>query len=598
MKSTRAGVSLATACGLALCVIGTNRLDADTFVTFQVDMSEQARHGRFNLLTQSVIAVAYEWHGGNRVPSWSLQLTNEPAAATPCLYRGTGLITNDAPGAILCYYFFVPSPERGWGDAELSTRSARLPDAEGASLVLPVVYYDDEAPVGKTNTIALTFQVDMTAQVGLGGFNPASDWASVGARCEPGSVTYGHSLTNNPHAPNPHLYTTTVACTNFVPGGVVNYRFDYYSHSAGRYVGELPLSTCGNERTATLPATPETSLVLPVVHFDDLPAGVPWVTNDVTFQVDLSAQRPALLADWRPDEWPLFVRSRVSIQGGDVQLTNSNSAINTNIYCGTLRMISLPGARFEYRFRYWTMLPSWECEEQSVKRSFSLLDTNGSVILPVVFFDNLEPADVLPRSTEVRFSVDMTGAVTTDGHPFHPTLDRVFVNGDFVRWHLNGEYAGAATHDWGPWDPVVWAPVYLSNYYLTNVPGTQVYTGAVTLEPSDRLALAYRYSINGQDNEPPGGQNRVRYVRAAGEYTLPLDRFGAPVQEPSFGNFKATVSDPQHVLISWLGRPGVRLQSCAHLATGPWQDHPETDGLSATNWPLAEGGSFFRLVKP
>jgi hypothetical protein len=58
---------------------------------------------------------------------------------------------------------------------------------------------------------------------------------------------------------------------------------------------------------------------------------------------------------------------------------------------------------------------------------------------------------------------------------------------------------------------------------------------------------------------------------------------------------KATLSDPQHVLISWLGRPGVRLQSCANPATGPWEEHPETDGLSATNWRVAEGGSFFGI---
>jgi hypothetical protein len=85
-KAIRAGVSLATAFGLALCFMWVNRLSADTFVTFQVDMSEQASQGWFNPLTQSVLAVAYEWHGGNRLPSWSLHLTNKPAATNPYLY--------------------------------------------------------------------------------------------------------------------------------------------------------------------------------------------------------------------------------------------------------------------------------------------------------------------------------------------------------------------------------------------------------------------------------------------------------------------------------------------------------------------------------
>ena len=216
----------------------------------------------------------------------------------------------------------------------------------------------------------------------------------------------------------------------------------------------------------------------------------------------------------------------------------------------------------------------------------------------MVSFEDLKSGDFLPRSTVVRFSVDMAGAVATDGHPFHPTLDRVFVNGDFVHWYPRGEEGGRVSHGWGPWDPVAWQPSYLNGPDLTNVPGTQVYTGAVTIEPSERLALTYRYRINGWDNEPPGERNHVRYIRTAGEYTLPLDAFGAPEQEPSFGDLKAKLSGPQHVLISWLGRPGVRLQSCANPATDPWEDHPETDGLSATNWPVAEGGRLFRLVKP
>ena len=261
-------------------------------------------------------------------------------------------------------------------------------------------------------------------------------------------------------------------------------------------------------------------------------------------------------------------------------------------------MISLPGARFEYVFRYWTMFSMWEREEKSPKRSFSLLDTNGSFVLPVVFFEDLEPSDVLPRSTDVRFRVDMTGAVTTDGHPLHPTLDRVFVNGDFVRWYPSGGVGGSVFRGWGPWDPTAWEPDFLKPYYLTNVPGTQVYTGAVTIEPSEQLALTYRYGINGRDNEPTGGQNHVRYIRGAGEYELPLDTFGAPEQEPSFGNLIATLSDSQHFRISWLGRPGVHLQSCADLAVGSWQDHPETDGLSDITWSRADGGGFFRLIKP
>jgi hypothetical protein len=91
-KAIRAGASLATACGLALCLLGAHRLGADTWVTFQVDMSEQVSQGWFDPSSKSVLAMVYEWHGGDRSPSWRLELTNEPAAPNPYLYRGTGLI--------------------------------------------------------------------------------------------------------------------------------------------------------------------------------------------------------------------------------------------------------------------------------------------------------------------------------------------------------------------------------------------------------------------------------------------------------------------------------------------------------------------------
>jgi hypothetical protein len=358
-----------------------------------------------------------------------------------------------------------------------------------------------------------------------------------------------------------------VKCENYTRGGILKYRFGYYS--AGRYIGELPLSTFGKDRTETLPATDEPSLVLPVVYFDDLPAGVPLVTNDVTFQVDVSAQRPAMLAEGLPEALvPRAVACTVSVRGGYLKLTNSNDAINTNLYRGTLTTISLPEAHFEYRFEWMLSALYGRHEEESRPRQLSLLATNGSIVLPVVLYDDLAPNDVVPRSTVVRFSVDMAGAVTTDGHPFHPILDRVFVNGEFVRWLPNGCEGCIWRRDWAPWDPVEWNS---NNYYLTNVPGTQVYTGGVTIDPSERLALTYRYGINGQDNEPPGGQNHVRYIRNAGEYTLPLDKFGAPVQEPSFGNLTATRSDQDHVLISWLGsprRPPSELRGCVRQLLG------------------------------
>jgi hypothetical protein len=181
----------------------------------------------------------------------------------------------------------------------------------------------------------------------------------------------------------------------------------------------------------------------------------------------------------------------------------------------------------------------------------------------------------------------MTNAVGTDSQVFDPTTDAVYMNGDFM-----GELSGGSP-GWLPWTQGNLAP-----YQLTNISPSLIYSITLDIPKGNSLALTYKYSINGPDNEAASGSNHVRYIRAVGQYTLPLDQFGNQYVEPSFGNLKASLSPPGHVLVSWLGRPGVHLQTLSSLNSSAWQDHPETDGLMSTNWPAAGGRLFFRLIKP
>jgi hypothetical protein len=199
-------------------------------------------------------------------------------------------------------------------------------------------------------------------------------------------------------------------------------------------------------------------------------------------------------------------------------------------------------------------------------------------ILAPVYFSNVDPSDLLPVDTTVTFRVSMTNAVGTDSHVFDPGADFVYLNG---------------VPSFGTWDGSLLPQ-------LTNNPvGSQVYSIDVLLAKGSPVQQTYKYGINGNDNEAPQGNNHVRYVRTTGTYVMPLDTFGAMVVEPSFGNLQASVSTtPGHVLISWLGRPGVFLQTKTSLPGGLWVDHPETDGLSSTNWPSGGSSLFFRLVKP
>ncbi|MGA2656113.1 MAG: hypothetical protein ABSH34_01210 [Verrucomicrobiota bacterium] len=541
---------------------------ADTLVTFQVDLTAQINLGNFSLATGSVSA-------RGSFNSWGeLPLTNNSSASNPNLFTGTADDTADANGGTLQYKYYIdPSTWESPTSTQGGNRTATLP-ATGGTLVLPVVYFNDLSPSTPTNNV--TFQVDMTEQVFLGDFDP-----TIGDVFCPGAfegwVATGFLLTNNFAGSNTNLYSGTYPVVADVGAGV-QYKF-YYNPGQ---VWESPFSTGGNNRSFTVAGGDQT---LPVVYFNDKPPGIRPVTNEVTFQVDMSAQ--ILSGGFVPSVNTIECRGPFTSWSDGFTLTNDPAASNPNIYSGVWTFSDAPGTAEQYKF---CIPPSgWEQPTSTGgnNRSFNLAAANGPLVLPVLFFSDLNVDDLLSTDTLVTFSVSMTNAVGTDSHVFDPTTDGVYMNGYFLG-QLSGGSAG--------W--LSWSQAGLAAYQLTNASPSLVYSITLDMPKGDSLALTYKYSINGSDNEAASGSNHVRYVRAVGQYALPLDQFGQPYVEPSFGNLKASLSTPGHVLVSWLGRPGVHLQTLSSLGSGAWQDHPETDGLMSTNWPAASGSLFFRLIKP
>jgi len=133
---------------------------------------------------------------------------------------------------------------------------------------------------------------------------------------------------------------------------------------------------------------------------------------------------------------------------------------------------------------------------------------------------------------------------------------------------------------------------------MTNNPvGSEIYSITVAIPAGYPVMLSYQYSINGNQNEA-NGINHTRYIRSTGNYLLPLDVFGNMVQEQSFGNLAVGAKSGGKVPITWLGRPGVHLQTETNLTSGAWTDLPGTDAQNATNYPVGTGASFFRLINP
>ncbi len=89
---------------------------------------------------------------------------------------------------------------------------------------------------------------------------------------------------------------------------------------------------------------------------------------------------------------------------------------------------------------------------------------------------------------------------------------------------------------------------------------------------------------------------------------MPVDTFGSIANnepDPGFGNLTVGAASGGHVPVSWLGQPGVFLQTASTLSGVPtWLTHYETaaygsaSGIYSTNYPTTAGATFFRLVKP
>jgi hypothetical protein len=564
----------ATCAGLLLC--SAVLASANTLVTFQVDMSTAT----FDPGTQTVSA-----HGSFN--GWgALALTNDLNGPNPNLWTGTADVA--ANGSVMEYKYVI-DPNAWESIPKGNNRLATLPSTSGASLVLPKVYYADVAPLNVT--VDLTCQVDMAQQIAIGAYTPGvsvvypkgtfNGWGTFDGMTNDPTILRTNQ--NGLVTSNVYIGTYTISGS---PGQTMDYKF--YIDTGNKY--EDPAAGSGdpsdhNNRFFNLADAP--AQTLPLVFFSDAPYA-PVSTNDVTFQVDMTAQ--ILNGSFDPSTGTVEVRGSFNGWGTpQILCTNDITAPNTNVYRAVVRIVDSAGAFEGYKF--WASVSAnggWETMADN--RSFKMISADSQV-LPVVYFNNVSPNDLLPEDTVVVFSVNMTNAVGTDSHVFDPSA------GDYV--YLNGVPNGFLT-----WD------TFLPQ--LTNNPvGSRIYSIEMLLPKGSPVVQTYKYGINGADDEAAQGSNHSRVVRRTGSYILPLDTFGNQYAEPSFGELAVGSAIASQVPVSWLGRPGVHLQTTADLASGPWQDLLNTDGaiwangttstngfVSVTNYPTGSAKTFFRLVKP
>jgi hypothetical protein len=624
--------------GLLFGAAGIMTAQADTLITFSVDMATNLANGTFNppppagTGTNSVYVngTFYGWSGKG------LQLFQE---GTSTVYTNTFDDTSDANGHVVSYRFNIDGPPYE-STASWDNRGAQLPTTSGASLVLPTPFYGD---VGPGQIVNVKFQVDMAEQVQLGTFTPGTSQLDVRGSFN-GWGNVGDYLTNDP----------TILATN--GGGII---------TSNVYVGTFPITT--GAQVPGVPATnafmewkvvidPQnawespgpttandagnrfwvnnTNQVLPLVSYSDQ---VYSPVAHVTLNVDMSGP---IRFDTN------YVPNSVTVWGtfngwaNGVTMTNNPGAPNPKIF--TSPALTMPEATAVIiQVRYTNSLVGgtggWVYDyindsvyNNNARRTVTIPVTTTAINtnMPTFYFLDLAPDDYLAQDTPVTFSVDMNGAVGTDSHVFVPDSDSVYINGMFAN--------GGGTYypqTWYPWSGGVNPVSAPAGYRMIQMGSTTIYTNTIVVPRGTPVALAYQYgmdpgSVNGGplEDEAASGANHFRVVRStiSSPYVMPTDTFSSqPYQEPVFapgnlyqsagtlagGNLSVGRAVGGNVPVSWLGRPGAHLQVNSGL-TGSWQDLAVTDGtnwtagnsspngfVSVTNWP-ASSNAFFRLVKP
>lgn len=562
MKSKNPTLALLGRVAGALLLGAALAAQAQNPVTFQVDMSVKKAEGVF--LPASDVVTA---RGG--FDGWGAGLVLTPSAGNADIYEGTIDVGGTAGGTI--QYKFVYNN----GADQWETRGNRSFVIAGGAQTLPPVYFDDDDVVSVMATIPVTFQVDMGVKIAEGQFVPGVDELTV--RGAFNSWSGGSVLSAT--AEDTNLYTGTFEITALT-GSAQLYKFVIY-HGADVWEGDP-------NRSFSMQATP---LVLPVEFFDRDSVASLVIKAAVGFQVDLSVQQAAGNFDPATDEvWVRGNRMGWGSPPGGAQLfaDASQPGVYTNLYT---RDDEVTGSLIEYKYTIWrtdTFETVWE-DGGNKTVSFTgdePVNADGYHVITVAktYFNGVTPSDVLSADSLVTFRVDMSAAKNSDGSAFDPVGQGVWYNASWVPW-------------WA-WNS------QLPEYQLVDdgtggdaVAGDKIYTWQHLFPRGSSARIEYKYGIDSGDNEAASGANHVRYIRAIGSYTMPVDTFGVMTVEPVVGTLSISAPSGGQVTLTWNGRPGVRLQSASAATGGTWSDVPDTDGLSSKVVAVEANNQFFRLVK-
>jgi hypothetical protein len=456
----------------------------------------------------------------------------------------------------------------------------------------------------------LTFTVDMSVQITNGTFNPPPGGTDTVTAS--GTFNGWGQLALTQSGGNSNVYVGGYDDTLDANGATMSYKF-VDTHTGYESTADF------NNRAITLPATSGATLNLPYIYFND--AG-PAITNEITFQVDMSMQ--IYLGNWNSNSDTIGVVGNSMGWGTPVLMTNNPSILRTNgqgtvtsnVYQATFAVTNnCTNAAEEYKYfvpQYGAPYESVSIVNQDAGGNRWFINSSNQT-LPIVFLGDQPfiPVDyVTVTNCMVTFTVQMTNAIGTNitGSVTNiVTFDNSTNSSDTV-W-INGLQNGDNGSFWTWASPPI--PGGPAAYQMTQISNTTLFTITLPVLLNQYADLEYKYSLDGYDNEAGFNLNHNRWIRSMPDYTMPVDTFGSQGAsdsvEVSFGNLAITNLGNNQVSVSWLGRDGVELQTSSSLSPAVWTSQPLTDGTNltvgpggeaSTNYTIGLGNLFYRLTGP
>jgi len=330
-----------------------NNIEGYRDVTFSVNMSVQQTLGNFNPATQTV-----EVRGPfNNWAGTALTAQGEG------VYSGTVRVSGAA--AAVPYKFFAGGYEAG-GDRTftLAFNSDRAPTP---AQLLDTVFYSNVNTVPDFRLV--TFAVNMSQQISLGRFNPATDFLEIRG----GMNSWGGGTTwRLADGDSDGIYTGTF---NIEGTAATTVEYKFYNTAVG-----IGYETTPNRSLVLGPVqTPQTAST---VYFNN-DSGQ---TRQVTFAVDMSVQEQ--IGNFNPATGVVQLRGLGGF--GDTQAQALTREGTTLTYSGTF---AVPGdSTTDFAYKFWATGATFEVinpNDTFINRTLTLGTSGTPQTAPTVFFSNV-----------------------------------------------------------------------------------------------------------------------------------------------------------------------------------------------------------------